>query len=29
MTQQVIDTPLEIRGGAVELPPIAGLASLL
>jgi L-alanine-DL-glutamate epimerase-like enolase superfamily enzyme len=29
MTRQVLKRPLEIRGGAVELPPIAGLASLL
>jgi L-Ala-D/L-Glu epimerase / N-acetyl-D-glutamate racemase len=29
MTRQVLKTPLEIRGGALELPPIAGLASML
>jgi len=29
MTRQVVKTPLKIRGGAVELPPNAGLASLL
>jgi L-Ala-D/L-Glu epimerase / N-acetyl-D-glutamate racemase len=29
MTRQVLKTPLEIWGGAVKLPPIAGLASML